>query len=367
MTWRTMSKSFGVLVCTAYVCSSLSCSPVDEPGAAEAAYELRMSGKLVEARQLLTGALAEDPDYAAGHYELARIFVHAALGDQPRKMDSLLTAAQESIDRAVALDSTCAIYPFFAGQLGFVRAFLAMNLGEGDAAQKVASSCESFAAALRLKPDYHAARLHLVELYGLMPAEMGGDRSRAESYMAESVRRDDVCGMKAQSILGEVGIADWDALREQHPDDPEVLEELGKAYLREGNLTQAGMCFEEAMAIDSTEVILFLDLGRYHLMHMMEILMSEEQEDLPLHLAAAEEAMLRYLDSNPPVPMKAYALRMLSHVKHGAGDQEEVRRLKDEAKSLDPYHSRATACPSPSLFTPPGAISHEHRYMMRPL
>jgi tetratricopeptide (TPR) repeat protein len=344
----------------------VSCTPTAEPRLAEAAYELRMSGKLDEAQQILEDALAQDPDYAAGHFELARIMLHASLGDNPRKMDSLLTATQQSIDRAMAQDSSSAIYPFFAGHVGFMRAYLAMNLGETDAAERVAGSCDAFEAALRLKPDYREARLHLVELYGLLPAEMGGDRSRAEAHMSELAKTDEVYGMKAQSVLGEVSVADWQTLREKHPRNTDVLEELGKACLWEGDLIAAGECFDEAVAIDSSEVILFLDLGRYHLIHTMELMRSEEQGELQMHLAAAETAMRRYLETEHPAPMKAYALRMLSHVKHGAGDKEEGDRLKEEAKALDPYHSRATGSPGLVLFAPPGTILQDHRYLTRP-
>jgi tetratricopeptide (TPR) repeat protein len=344
----------------------VSCTPTAEPRLAEAAYELRMSGKLDEAQQILEDALAQDPDYAAGHFELARIMLHASLGDNPRKMDSLLTATQQSIDRAMAQDSSSAIYPFFAGHVGFMRAYLAMNLGETDAAERVAGSCDAFEAALRLKPDYREARLHLVELYGLLPAEMGGDRSRAEAHMSELAKTDEVYGMKAQSVLGEVSVADWQTLREKHPRNTDVLEELGKACLWEGDLIAAGECFDEAVAIDSSEVILFLDLGRYHLIHTMELMRSEEQGELQMHLAAAETAMRRYLETEHPAPMKAYALRMLSHVKHGAGDKEEGDRLKEEAKALDPYPSRATGSPGLVLFAPPGTILQDHRYLTRP-
>lgn len=366
MIWRAISKLSGVLVCAACVLSAVSCSPASESGAAEAAFELRMSGKLDEAWQLLEDALARNPDYAAGHYELARIMLHAALGHHPRKLDSLLIAAQQSIDRAVAQDSGSAIYPFFAGQVGFMRAYLAMNLGEAAAAERVAGSCEAFEAALRVKPDYREARLHLIELYGLVPAEMGGDRSRAEAHMSELAKTDEVYGMKAQSVLGEVSVADWQTLREKHPRNTDVLEELGKAYLWEGDLIASAKCFEEAVAIDSSKVILFLDLGRYHLIHTMELMRSEEQGELQMHLAAAETAMRRYLETEHPAPMKAYALRMLSHVKHGAGDKEERDRLKEEAKALDPYHSRATGSPGLVLFAPPGTILQDHRYLMRP-
>lgn len=368
MTWRVISTLSGALVCAVCVLSSVSCAPTTtEPGATEVAYELRMNGKLDEAKQVLEDALAQDPDYAEGHYELSRLKLHSALGNR-RQLEDLLTEAQQSIDRAIEHDSSSVVYPFFAGHVGFMRAFLSMNLGEPVAAERVAHSCDAFKAALRLKPDYREAKLHLVELYGILPAEMGGDRSKAEVYMSELVKVDEIFGMKARSVLEEVGVEDWKALREKYPGNTDVLEELGKAYLREGDVIESGKCFDEAVEIDSSEVILFLDLGRYHFGWAMEM-RSEDQESQEVqrtHLAAAEAAMLRYLETEHSAPMDAYALRMLSNVKHGAGEKEERNRLKEEAKALDPYHSRTTGCPGSVLFTPPGTILQDHRYMMRP-
>lgn len=365
MILKIMSKLVGALVCAACLFLSVSCAPTTERGPAEVAYELRINGKLDEAKQVLEDALSQDPGYADGHYELARVKSHMAFGD-PRQTENLLTEALQSINRAVALDSSSVIYTFFAGHVHFVRAFFAMHMGEADAAERAARSCDSFTAALRLDPDYREAMLYLVELYGVLPVEMGGDRSKAEVYRTELAAKDEIYGMKARSILSEVGVADWKELYEKHPGNTDVLEELGKAYLRKGNVAEADKFFEEAVAIDSSQVILFLDLGRYHFGSALEIMESEEQETLQRHWAAAESAILRYLESEHPAPMKAYALRMLSKVKHGTGDKGEGDNLKAEAKALDPFHSRATGNPPAVLFTPPGMIEHDHRYLMRP-
>jgi len=131
-------------------------------------------------------------------------------------------------------------------------------------------------------------------------------------------------------------------------------------------VTESVKCFDKAVEIDSSKVILFMDLGRYHLAFVMEILMSEDQEALPMHLAAGEAAMSRYLESEHLAPMKAYALRMLSNVKRRTGELDEGDKLRAEASALDPNHSRATGCPPLVLFTPPGTISQEHRYLTRP-
>jgi tetratricopeptide (TPR) repeat protein len=370
MTWNTFGRLSGVIICAVCVLSTISCGPkTTESGPAEIAYELRMSGKLGEARQVLEDELVENPDYAMGHYELSRLKFHMMLGGNRRNFERTLTEVQESIDRAVELDSSNVSYVFYAGLVGCMRSFVAMNLGEPTTSEEVTRAGAAFETALRLKPDYREAMLYLVELYGVFPADAGGDISKAEAYMSELATADEIYGLKARSILEDVSVADWRALYERHPDNTDVLEELGKAYLREGDATEAVKCFDEAVAIDSSAVILFLDLGRHHFGWGMEIMRSgdeENEEAVQTHLADAEAAMLRYLETDHPAPMKAYALRMLSNVKQGMGDEEERTRLKEEAKAVDPHHSRATGRPSSALFTPPGMIVHDHKYLTRP-
>lgn len=338
-------------------------------GLATAAYEQRMSGHLGDAKQILEEGLAQNPADALAIFELSRLKCHMMLGGNPRLFESTLAEVQTSIDRAVELEPDNVCFAYYAGLVGAMQSFVAMNLGEPSTREKHSRACDAFATAVRLEPGYHEAKLYLVELYGVYPPEAGGDLTRAEEYMAELAKVDEIYGLKARSILEDVGITEWQLLREKHPGNTDVLEELGKAYLRGGDEAAAVQCFEEAVALDPNEASLYLDLGRHHFGLVMEIMRmrdEEQNEELQAHLAAAEAAYLKFLDEDPPTPMKAYALRMLSNVMQGAGDEERRNRYKEQAKKLDPHHSRATARPGPALFTPPGVIVHEHVYLTRP-
>jgi len=365
MAWLTHRAVSGVLVSLGILLSVVSCAQDDQTGAAETAYQLRMDGKLDEGVKILEEALEKDPDYAAGHFELSRSKVHMALG-KPRQIEGLLDEAQLSIDRAITLKADNAAYAYYAGNLGFLRAFLGLQTGRPDAGETVVHCCEAFEAALRLEPEYPEAMLHLIEIYGLLPEEVGGDSAKARSYLAEAEQIDKVHATKARSVLGEVGVEEWSAMLNLHPGRADVLAELGRAYLYEEDWEKAGEFFEDAVKLDPRQADLFLDLGRYHIMHLMRLSRSEDQGSMPTHLAGAEEAIGRYLELDHPAPLEAYALSMLARVKHGAGEEQESIRLKEEAEALDPYHSRATGGPSQVLFAPVGQIVHDHRYLMRP-
>jgi len=79
-----------------------------------------------------------------------------------------------------------------------------------------------------------------------------------------------------------------------------------------------------------------------------------------------DSATIRYIQSKPIQPMLAYALGKRGRFKFFSGDQELGQTLFKEAETLDPYFSKATGAPSPDLFIPPGEISKNHRYLMRP-
>jgi hypothetical protein len=48
------------------------------------------------------------------------------------------------------------------------------------------------------------------------------------------------------------------------------------------------------------------------------------------------------------------------------GNQAEAEKLMDEAKSLDPYFSRASGVPTLLLFDPPDQISHHYFSFFNP-
>jgi len=335
--------------------------------AAQRAYELRMQGKIDEAGTLLEQAISEKPDNSAAHYELARVQLHRALGSGSRDaLTDMVGDARDTIDRAVSLTPEDVNSAVFAGYLGYLQAYTALMMG-GKPREKLVAATSAFDSALRLKPGHHPVVLYLIELYGQFPAEAGGDRSMAEKYAKQLEAAGGVAGAKARSILlpEDVDRVDyWQKVLRENQGNPEVLEELGKAYLGANKLEDALSCFQKAIGIDSAKASLFLDLSIYHTFRAMGA--GPDKDLLRASVASGDAAIARYIASEPIQPMLAYALGVQAKYKFFLGDQEQGQALFRRAEMLDPYFSKATAAPHPGLFHPPGEISDRHRYLMRP-
>ena len=76
----------------------------------------------------------------------------------------------------------------------------------------------------------------------------------------------------------------------------------------------------------------------------------------------------QYLASEPVpiIPMKAYAMGMKVKVLKFAGKEEEGQELKEKAKALDPYFSRAFAIPDQSQFEAPDKINPRYTSFFKP-
>jgi hypothetical protein len=144
----------------------------------------------------------------------------------------------------------------------------------------------------------------------------------------------------------------------------DILEELGKAFLRDERADEATKHFERAIELDAAKAYLFLDLSIYHTFRAMRA--RQDEELLQSSLRSGDAAVTRYLESKPIQPMQAYALGVQSKYKNFLGDKEQGEALVDRAKALDPYFSKATGSPHPDLFIPPGETSRNHRYLLRP-
>ncbi len=330
------------------------------------AYELRMAGKADEAQALLAQAISENPENGAAHYELARTLYHMALGE-PRELDNVMGRAQQSIERATQADPEDVMHQVFAGHIAYMRGYFQMYAleNESEAGEQFAKACGAYESALRLKPDYREAALYLVELYASLPENVGGDKAIAERYAKQLEGIDPISGAKASSILTGRDSAFWEGLRKEHAGDADVLEELGKAYLGEEKVEDAVACFEKAVDIDPEKAFLFLDLSIYHTFRGMRA--ERDSELFQTSVRSGDAAVARYIESEPVLPMLAYALGAQSKYKrHGLGDAELAQKLVERAKVMDPYFSKATGSPNPDLFAPPGKISHNHRYLLRP-
>jgi len=343
---------------------ALPLAAADDP--ANQAYTLRMAGKVDEAKAQLEQALTDTPNSAAAHYELARTQLHMALGDI-RNLEQHLAEAHRSIGNAVKHDPKKVMYHTFAGQVAYFRAYMAMQMRQPGLKERFTETCRAYESALALKPDYPQVLLFLVELHSGFPESAGADRAQAEQYAQRVQAMGDVWAAKARSILSpeSCGVDFWkSALEETKAGHADILEELGKAYLRDEQVDEAVKCFEQAIERDPAKAYLFLDLSIYHTFRAMRA--GEDKELLQTSLRSGDAAVTRYLDSKPIQPMQAYALGVQSKYKRHMGNVEQAQALVNRAKALDPYFSKATGSPNPDLFIPPGEISQNHGYLMRP-
>jgi tetratricopeptide (TPR) repeat protein len=228
----------------------------------------------------------------------------------------------------------------------------------------VTGVCDIYERILELKSDYKEAMLYLVEFYGAIPEEMGGDKAKAEEFVIKLEELDRIYGMKARLFIlpDETDrIEYWQSKLENNPDNPEIMEELGKDYLFAGNIEKGIDLLEQALELAPEKPTLLLDMARYYLMTMMR-----GQEPDEKATAKIKELFNRYLETDPISPLKAYALELMAKFYFGLNDNNEADRLRNEAIAVDPYYSKAFGLPPAILFTPPSEISYIHRYHFRP-
>ena len=332
----------------------------DSKKVAADAYKLRMQGKVDDARALLEQGIQENPHNAAAHYELARTKFYMVL--HPQQGEDRIGEAQQSIAKAIENDPNNVIYPFFEGHIALLGYYMSPTK------ENAAKLCGAFESALKLKPDYRQAMLYLVEIYGTLSEDKGGDKSKAEQYAKKLEGIDEVFGAKARWILlpGDTNRVDyWRKVLKNHEGNTDVLEEMGKAYLGADDVNDAVLCFEKAIKIDPEKSFLFMDLSIYHTWAAMGA--GDNSELRQRAITAGDAAVTRYLDSNPVLPMRAYALGVQYKYKSHSGHKEQADELLKKAKELDPYFSMATGAPNPDLFIAINEISHNHRYLFRPI
>jgi tetratricopeptide (TPR) repeat protein len=334
--------------------------------AVKKAYELRMAGKAAEAKTLLEETIAADPENAAAHYELARTLIHMGLGDPSARggLQEMVNKIRAHMDKAVELAPKNLNYAMFSAQMAFFNAYMSLHDDKSDAKEKVDSLCLAFEGVLQVDAECLTPMLHLVEIYGVLPDEMGGDKAKAEEYAAKLEAKDAILGAKARSILlGEDAdrVAYWKKVLESHAGNADVLEELGKALLYDEKAEEGVAYLEKAVAADPGRTRLILDIARYHLLLVMQGRGSKEDA-----LKAAEKAARRYLESDPIPPMRAYGLEILAKIKFGMEDKAAVEELRGQAAKIDPYYSRAFGVPGIELFISPDEVWRGHKYLFRP-
>jgi len=329
------------------------------------AYETRISGNADFCISALQKILADDPEQAEAWYELARSKHHVSLGN-PKNMVENFNEIQQAVDKAVEFDSDNVIYAFYKAYIYNTIFYMGLQYGIENPEITFANVVDSYERILELNPDFHEAKLYMVELYARIPAEIGGDSLKAEQFVLELETADTIIGARAREmILPETAdfIGFWQDHLKSEPDNAEIYEALGKSYLYENNVDEAVIQFEKAMQIDQSKNILNIDLARYHMMQAMQNPQAIEGA-VPL----MENAFKTYLESEPePInPLKAYVTGLSAVIKYQTGDQAGGDTLNEKALSFDNNFSRAFGIPSQILFAAPDEIVRRHEYFFRP-
>ncbi len=329
------------------------------------AHELRLNGQADSAKVLLEQVIAEDSTNAAAWYEIARTKHHMGLRN-PRELMSGIASIQQTVQNAVDYDPDNVIYQYYKGYIDYFNLYIGIQMGKENVSEDFMKVVESYKSVLVLKPDYHEAKLFLVELFAMLQSNMGGDSAKAEKYSQELEEADVMFGAKAREIVmpEEANYIEfWQKIKEKQMDNANVHEALGKAYLYNDNIEEATKCIEKAISLTSKKNILYVDLGRYYLMQAMQ-----NPAKLDSLTPLIKNVFETYLNSQPePInPLKAFVISKLAMIKFRTGDEEGGNKLYEEATILDSYFSKAFGIPPQILFDSPNEISHFHGYFFRP-
>lgn len=359
---NSISSMLIMMMMTFLLTGACSSSKTKSDKEVQKAFDLRMKGQVDEAKALLESILAKDSTIAMAHYEIARLKQYMIVGGGDANLDEVTSAAT----KAATCEPKNVIYSYYLAMTKFMNAFMAMQMQKEDVKSLVHETCLQFEKVLALKPDYHEAMLYLVEMYGILPPEMGGDSLKATVYAEKLGQQDSYFGAMAKASLADENtdfVKFWEDLLAKNQNNTALMTEVGKAYLYKDDLVNAEKYFNIVMKADPSKNILILDLARYHMYQVMQ------NKDLAAtELPIAKTYVEKYLNSTPEpnVPMKAYSIGKISIFERFMGNKEEADKREAEARLLDPYFSKATGLPNLSLFDPPDKVCHHYFSFFKP-
>ena len=325
------------------------------------AYELRMDGKADSALVLLNELIIAEPDNAMAYYEMARTKKHLMLGGGNYQIGEIINNSSKACE--LAPDNLA--YAFFDANAKFLDVYIDMMRGKEELGDKLDLSLASFQKALEIDACNTSMLITLTEINSMLPSELGGSRDDAIKYAGLLSDCDQIEGLKAYAfLLPEDGnlLNYWLEIYDTYEADVIISEELGRAYLLEGDLDNGRKYIEEAISMDSDRTSLYIDLGRAYMMKAME----NQDHDLG---ADAIRMYQKYLSSNPDAtnPMKAYLYRMIALTgKRITGNEELANNYMKKQEEADPFCSRAFGSPSTNLFIPPDQNPVGDGYYSRP-
>ncbi|MBN2480424.1 MAG: hypothetical protein JXB19_01690 [Bacteroidales bacterium] len=319
------------------------------------AYELRINGKADEAETMLSELLKNDSTDALAYFELARTKHHIFLGSGQYTQEKW-TEVMHALQQAVRYAPGNEIYTFYCAYASFFNAYISMMMQSPDAAEDVAHACDAFQAVLNLDPDCFPARLYLVDIYGYLPENMGGDKDKAGNIAADLNKKNRIFGAMASAKLlpdDADHVSYWQNIIMETGNNPHVLEELGRAYLLASDTENGTKYFQDAIQADVAKRYLYMNLARYHLLSSQQ-----NPDNQAEHLEEAEKLVNTYLSSKPELPpaLKAYSNGMLALIKMVGKDNEGSKKFQETAALIDPYYSKGTGMAPEMLYCKPDEV-----------
>jgi tetratricopeptide (TPR) repeat protein len=322
------------------------------------AYELRINNKLDEAKTKLEKVLQQDSTNAMAHFEMSRLMSAIDI----MNVDTSLYY----LNKAAALEPENSLYAFSVADQILLKAYIAGHEENNEPLVKqiLGEACDAFQHVLDIKPDCKESMMYLIDIYGSLPEEMGGNKEKARYWVLKLESIDKFYGARGRFIVlqedtSEVGY--WKNYIAESGESNETLDLLGRAYLMEGDIENAEKCFTKIIDTDSSRQMLLLHLARGHIMRIWQGKASEK-EAMPL----AKEYFIRYLssDQDKPVCVEAWCYGVLSRIEQGLGNTEQSDEYLQKAKSLKPDFSRAFAIPE--VESPPNEATYAFSSYFRP-
>lgn len=349
------------LICHIIICPASKGQKIDET--VLKAYELRMNGKADESLVILEKALSEDSTNALAWYELTRTKHHMGLGNIQEFIQNF-DDLEQTIEKATLADPENAIYKFYQGNVYCFRWYISLMMGSEKSVEDLSLVEKTFNEVLSLKPDYHEARLYLVEILGNLPDSLGGDKEKAEGLIHQLEKEDAIYAARAKELIMPFDadrVAFWKGVLDNYKGNAEVLTGLGKAYMYNDEVDECRNYFKKAVEADPEKNIIYLDLARYLMMNARQ-----ENEFDQERLSLAFKEFSDYIDTEPIRSLKAFSYSLMARIKQFMGDQDEASNLLKHAEAADPYFSTAFGTPPLVLFIPPTEIAYYHGSFFRP-
>lgn len=303
----------------------------DPHAIATSAFEQRMAGQVEEAVKTLEEGLAEHPEAGVLHYELAR--TRLLLLDIPGMHEE----AQAAVQAAPANND----YRYFASMASGYALIDAAHHQDRERMKTMGQeSFDQLEAILASDPDYNQARYFLVQLSVDMAPEVGIEVEDPETHVAILEEKDPVLGAKARCCLvdPEQQVELWKKVLADHPGDCRALTEAAEGLIMADELDLAEKCLDQAIAKDKESCYGLLRLGQAYAM----------KQDWDRSLALTR----KYLDTEPPLALEAYATWRMGKLRQLKGDREEGRALMDKAREMDPHVWPTVMPPPKEIFTP---------------